>query len=135
MLVQAKSILRTLLGLITGVDGTFEEVVIRLFKNNFTPNPDQVLGDLEEADFTGYAASSAVTWGTVFTNSDGFAEVIGSTKQFTATGSAVTNVVYGYYATNAAGDTLYWAERFSTPREMDEGADAIPIVPRYVFGQ
>lgn len=127
--------LRTQLALPFAAMGRYDGAVVRLFKNDITPDRTTVLADLTEADFAGYAASSAVVWGAVFSDENDAANVVGGSKQFQASGPvSPAQQIYGYYVTNAAGDTLYWAERFDQPKEVNGAEDAIIVVPGLKLG-
>lgn len=135
MKILREAELRAQISALFGVGNRYEVVHIRLFKNDLTPTPDTVVADLTEADFDGYADFGPVVWGAVFTNPDGYAEIVGGVAQFTDTGAVTPNTIYGYYATDAAGTGLFWAERFEDPITMDENADAILVIPRFVQAQ
>lgn len=113
--------------------GIWNGAKVKLFKNDKTPSSGDVVGDYTEADFTGYVESTAITWGTPYIDDVGRAVILGDLKTFAASGSATTNTVYGYYVVNAAEDTLLYAEKFDVAKEMDESADAIPVIPRIVL--
>ena|ERR1043165_556607 len=85
---------------------------VRLFKNNLTPTPANVVGDFVESTFTGYApqalaALGADTW-------DGVNYVwskTAGTYNFSGAGVANENV-YGYYVLDNTGK-LIWSKRFA----------------------
>lgn len=105
---------------------------IHLFKNNFTPSPTMAIGDLTEADFTGYAASSAVTWAAAAYLPDGTAVVVGDSKTFQVGATpTILNTVYGWYLTDAAGTTLIFARRFDTPVVLSAAHQILTILPAY----
>lgn len=127
--VQRRAIVNELIGA-----GNFlDAAVIHLYKNDYTPGPATVVGDFTEADFTGYAASAIVVWGTVLTDPSNVAYVAGDAKTFASTGSAVPNTIYGYWAQGAGG--LMYAERFDAPIPILGVGDGIVLVPRFSFGQ
>lgn len=64
------------------VDGTLTGAKVILFTNALVVNKNTLLAGLDVATFTGYATSTAVTWGTPF--------VSGDTTQYTMTGDAKT---------------------------------------------
>lgn len=81
---------------LAGTGGTWNGAKVQLSKANITPDPSTLLADMTPADFTGYALSAAVTWGTPFIDTDGVEKTVGVAKQFTQTGTGVTNTVYFY---------------------------------------
>lgn len=108
-------------------------LTIHLYKNDVEPSPTMIVGDFTEADFTGYVASGVVVWGATYTDPTDNAVTVGDVKQFTASGSAVQNLIYGYMAKDGAA--LVMAERFPTPIPIAALGDAVVMVPRFTFGQ
>jgi hypothetical protein len=135
MQVHPKGELLAVLGILTGVAGRYENATVHLFQNDFTPTPDTVIADLTEATFSGYAAVVDPGWGAAFLNDDGNAQRLLNNAQFTQTAATITNTVYGYYVTDAAGTGLWWAERFATPVLMDAASRAIAVIGTLVHGQ
>lgn len=119
-----------LLGTMTAVDGQINGCKIKLFKSNIVPTPATPLSAFDEADFSGYAVSSAVVWGTPYYQSDGTAIVVGGAKTFTVANPATTpNVVYGYFVVNGAADTLLFSERFSSSVNMATPGQGLTVEP------
>lgn len=86
------------------------DLKLRLYSNVYNPSPASVIGSFTEVSGGGYAAIDLLTgdwsYGTV-------SPVTASqtVKTFGFTGvTGGSGVVYGYYVTNVAGSTLYWAE-------------------------
>lgn len=105
---------------------------LHLFKTNVTPSPAMVIGDLVEADFTGYAASTAVVWGAAAFLPDGTAVVVGDAKTFeTGSPSTVLNTIYGWYFTDSAGTTLLFARKLDNPIALSGPSQIITILPTY----
>ncbi len=71
-----------------------------------------MLADFTEADFTGYAEQSP-TFGAVVVDPSG-QPVAPLSAQFTQTGTAITELVYGCYLLDSAG-ALVGAAAFPTP--------------------
>lgn len=132
MLIQPIAALKDQLDALIAEDGLLDGATVHLFTNNVVPAVDTVVGDLEEAAFTGYSASTAVVWGAVYNIPNGKA-VQGDRKQFTASaapGSEVT--VYGYYLMSGAGSPTYLgAELFDTPVVIAASGDAVGVVPSF----
>lgn len=106
--------------------------VLRLFQNNINPGPENVVGDFVSADFSGYAPSTTVVWGTPYLQSDGTANVAGDLKLFVADDPLiVTNTIYGWFLTNAGGTVLLASYRFSDPVAISLPLQALPVVPSY----
>ncbi len=88
---------------------------LRLSKNPvFNPLPASVITDFTglEADYTGYAAGGiALTIGAPL-NLSGVIQGTEETTLFAATGSAITNSVYGYWVDD--GTNVLFAEKFAS---------------------
>lgn len=107
----------------------WDDLYVKLFKNNLTPGAATVLGDLTECDFAGYAAVLVSSWGTVSTVS-GRASVTGSTCTFTRSSTGTAQNVYGYYVVSD-GDLL-WVERDpSGPFSVASAGDNYAVVPKF----
>jgi len=103
---------------------------LRLFKNNYTPVDGTVVGDLTEADFSGYAAINVTDLGSPSTVSGRAVTVSAAAKVFTHSGGATGNSIYGYYVTDAGG-ALLWAERDpAAPAAMSVGGSTYSVTPR-----
>lgn len=99
---------------------------IRLFKSDTTIGVATVLGDLTEADFTGYAALGA-QWTGQGIDGDGKARTIrDSFCVFTKTGGA-DQTVYGWYIYN--GSTLILAQRFLAAFTFQAGSLTLSFLP------
>lgn len=117
------------------VAGDLAACTVHLFKNDMTPTPTTVIGDLTEADYTGYAAQPVGAWGGAFVNAEGKAQVTAPSLQFQPSGSTVTNVCYGYYYRSAGGGTpLLGAVRFDEPVAMGSVLDAALVQPTWLLG-
>jgi|BioPla2DNA2_1021312.scaffolds.fasta_scaffold108388_1 hypothetical protein len=90
-------------------------VVLKLFKNDYTPVDGSQIGDFTESTTTGYVKKTLTggSWSVV----DGLASYAQQTFTYTAGGTH-----YGYYITNATEDTVLWAERFTdAPHTIPSG--------------
>ena len=132
MLVQPIASLKSQLDALIAEDGHLDAATVHLFTNNIVPDVDTVVGDLTQASFTGYAASSAIEWGAVY-NVDGGKAVQGDRKQFTASADVDPQVaVYGYYLMSGDVTPVYLgAERFDTPVYIRNSGDAVGVVPSF----
>lgn len=94
---------------LTALKPTFNTLTLRLYRNDYTPDEDSETLDFTEANFSGYLAQAANTWGIPFTDTDRgrINEVI---HNFVHNGGGVNNNIYGYYLTYPDG-SLAWAER------------------------
>lgn len=113
--------------------GPWNGATTHLYKNNFVPVPGMDLTSLVEADFTGYAAGSAVTWGTPGFLPGGPAVVTGNLQTFTVGATpTVFNTIYGYYMVDVAGTGLLFARQFDAPIVLSGPAQIIDVIPSYV---
>lgn len=121
-LAEEKAILTAMLA--AGVWGP-GDMEVHLFKNDVTPTVETVVGDLDEADFDGYAAITTLDMNTPTLANDGSYETVAKTTSiFTCTGDTTPNTVYGYYMKDKAG-VYMGAERFDEPQTMAKEDDSI----------
>jgi len=108
-----------------------ENLVIRLYSNNFTPIEASTVVQFVEVTGGGYAQQNLIagSW-TIVTGNPSQAEHTEITWTFTGATGAGGNV-YGYYVVRAVGGELMWAERFSNgPFNISVNGDEIKVVPR-----
>lgn len=102
-----------------------------LYKNNYTPVPNEIITDYVEADFNGYAAvdfdPADFDPAVVLANVAG--KTLDHSLDFTHGSSGIAQTVYGYFITDDAGD-LAWGERFATARTL-QVTDVEKVTPRY----
>lgn len=109
-----------------GAEGPLDGAMLKLFQNDFTPTKGAVPADFTEADFTGYAAV-AITWAAV-TRKNLAAVIKSQLVSFIATGSAITNVIFGWYVTNAAGDTVYASFLYNASKPVSGAGASIDVI-------
>lgn len=116
---------------LTTTPGAFFGAIVKLFQNDFTPSRAAVVGDFTEATYTGYAASSAVTWAAPFIDPVAGPTVMSNLVAFPA-GSpfVISNQIYGYYVVDGSGNLLF-SERFGTPVNVSLSTANIVIVPNF----
>lgn len=103
--------LATLLDDLTAVWGTVD---IHLYDNNYVPVHGSVVGDFNEASFSGYAPVAVTSWSPAAPTGVDHEQSTGSTVQWAAPGVGLPINLYGYYATDPGGNLLF-AERFPSP--------------------
>lgn len=106
---------------------------MHLFQNDVDPSdPETVLADLTECDFSGYAAVGLTYPASVFNPATGKATCTPNTPVFAHDGGATANDVYGYFITwdvPSVGLRLMAAERFPlAPRTFANVGDVVTIV-------
>lgn len=77
---------------------------VHLFQNNHTPVDGDTVATFTEANFVGYAAAGAPSWGTPSTANP---SVMSTTSGVTFTCSLSAQSVYGYYALDSGGNLLF----------------------------
>jgi hypothetical protein len=104
-----------------------EALEFRLYQNDYAFVPTTVVGDLTEADFTGYAfASDANQVGPIDTA--GSQQALTSSQTFIASNPiTVTNTIYGYYVTKNAGVDLVCGERFPVPIQIQNPGEFVGL--------
>lgn len=115
----------------------YDGAIMKLIKANISLQGSTTLAALDaiECDFSGYAASSTIVWGTPFFQPSGVPVVVGDAKLFTTADPAPDlNSVYGWYLTNAGGTALLAARLFDSPVILSgpgQGFEVIPSIPEY----
>lgn len=104
------------------LNGSPENLTLKLYKNDVTPDQDSTASTFTVADFTGYSNKTltAGSWVAPATVSHK-ASTTYAAQTFSCSGGSQT--VYGYYVVGASSGTLIWAERFATSRTMSSGID------------
>lgn len=114
------------------------DVSVRLFQNDIMPTPATALTDFTVATYTGYAAQLADPLGFPYDDVQGnvlqeFTQVL-----FQPTGTAISNVIYGWYAVGGAGTfsgVLLAAKRLDVPVTLASALDALPVSIRIAYNQ
>jgi len=105
---------------------------LRLFKVNVVIDPSTVLGDLTEADFSGYAAILALAWDLAAKDVDGsWFTKLTAAGLFTHNGGAVVNTIYGMYVDDGAA--LLLAANFGQSILMENGSLPFTVQPTFTF--
>jgi hypothetical protein len=86
------------------------DLKLRLYSNVYTPGPTSVIGSFTEVTGGGYAAKDLLSadWTMGSTSPVTAVQAVKTFSFISTTGGS--GLVYGYYVTDAAGTTLYWAE-------------------------
>lgn len=109
--------------------------IAHLFQSPMVPSPALTLADFTaiEADFDGYAASAALTWGAVGTDPADRAWVTAQEVEWVPTGTTTPNTIYGYYVTNAAGTALLFWDNFPDPIPVTGPPSVVHAVPTFQY--
>lgn len=137
MLFEAIATIIARLTTLAGGGGEWNGAKVGLYKSTFIPGTGMTYADFaaKEADFTGYARSSAITWGTPYADASNRGVLVGGSKQFTSTDGDVPNTITGFVILNSAGNAILWAEDFASAWTVNAANQARNIVPKYVYGR
>jgi hypothetical protein len=103
---------------------------LHLYKSNTTPTTSSTVGSFTECDFAGYAAQDISGWA-YDTVSAHVADMTASANTFTRSTTGTAQNVYGYFVTDQAGTTLYFAELDpSGPRVLTNSGDSYTVNPK-----
>ncbi len=103
---------------------------LHLFTNNKTPAPDDTPSDYTEPSFTGYNPINLSSWGNVFINGDGKAQMDEILREFTFGGGS-PEYIYGYFVTTAGGVLQFAEPRSGGPVLLDTIGQVYSVVPTY----
>lgn len=108
---------------------TPENLVLKLFKNNYTPVEASIASNFTEADFTGYSALTLT--GASWTVTEGSPSNAAYAEQsFTSSAGSQSQTIYGYYLVRATSGRIAYAEVFTTPFTIVNNGDVIKITPQ-----
>ncbi|MES2181019.1 MAG: hypothetical protein V4493_02850 [Pseudomonadota bacterium] len=106
-----------------------QDLVLKLFKNNYTPVEGSVASDFTEADFTGYSALTltGASWA-VTEGAPSHADYAQQT--FSSSAGSQNQNVYGYYLVRATSGRIAHAERFADgPYNIVNNGDQVKVTP------
>lgn len=81
-------------------------VHVKLAKGAFNPQPNSDPTTFTEADYTGYVAQTVAAWSASVLSAGSAETLSSSVLTFSPTGTAVTNVITGYWLENGPGEYL-----------------------------
>lgn len=100
---------------------------LHLYSNNFTPTTSSTVGSFTECTFAGYSAQDIDGWA-YDTVASHVADMLASAKTFTRSTTGTSQNIYGYYVTDQAGTTLYFAELDPAgPRVVTNAGDSYTV--------
>lgn len=110
-----------------------EDYILKLFRNDYTPDQTTAAGSLTEANFTNYAAVTLTRsgWNSAVTVSNKAESSYGSAAQSWTCGTT-GNTIYGYWVTGATSSAVLWAERFAVSRVLASG-DVLNLTPKFTL--
>lgn len=136
-MMLSKRILVDLLTAMVAASAPLENVTVHLVKDTFIPTPNTLPAELatHEADYTGYAASTAVDWLTPYIDGDGSGVVRAESVEFQPTGTATANTIYSYWLQTGTGGTakLVGFKLLDEPVTLATPFDAYICDPEFVL--
>jgi len=115
----------------------FLGTIVHLYQNDVSPSADSVPADFDEATYTGYAPAVVTLLGTSYDDA-GQACVEMAAVIFQPTGTAIPNVVYGYWLEGGGDSPMVGAfmggARFDEPKTLASANDAKVVQPRFAIG-
>lgn len=108
---------------LTGNGSDFENFVLELFKNDYTPDADSTLTDFTASTFTGYASKGLTRAGfsAPVIVDDQASATFTPTPTFTCTAGA-GEFAYGWFMYGFTSQKVLLTQRFDTARNMSAGA-------------
>jgi len=101
-----------------------QNLVLRLYTNDLTPDDDTVAADFVEQSGHGYAAVALDASSWTITNG------LATYPQTVFTFNSAAATVYGYYITEVTSGKLKYAERFPTPDQIANNGDEVKVTPK-----
>jgi len=118
-----------MLGALSGgvpADPILDDVRVRLFGNDFSPEPDSILANFTVTDAVGYTAQTVAEWNGPLNPSAGMRGLSANATFVFGDNRPDGKTIYGYYITNALGTEWLVAERFEEEVNIvDPGDDLI----------
>jgi hypothetical protein len=107
-----------------------QNLVLRLFKNNYTPVDGSTEANFVEADFTGYTGKTLAGASWVVTPGAP-TEAAFALQEFASTADQTTQNIYGAYLAQISSGKAIAAGRFSdAPSPITNNGDKIQITPK-----
>ena len=111
------------LSYLVGKDTTVEDLVLKLYSNDYTPDEDSVSTDFIEVTSSNGYSSKTLTGSSWTVNGKSVSYPV---QTWTFTGS-VGNV-YGYYVATSTGNVVLFSERFTgAPYNIGNNGDSISV--------
>ncbi len=112
---------------------TDEDYILKLFKNNYTPDQDDDNSSFTEANFTAYAARTLTRalWNAAQVNSTKAESSYGTAPESWTCG-VTGNTIYGYWVEGVVDNDVLWSEKFATARVLADG-DVLNITPKFTL--
>lgn len=104
---------------------------LKLYVNDYTPVDGSLAANFTEMSTHGYAekALTKTSWVVTAGGAGSPAEGAYAVQTWTFTAAALVTV-YGYFITDTTTGLLLWAERFASPKPIENTGDQIIITPK-----
>lgn len=90
-------------------------------------NVDTKLSDLTLATFTGYAAVTALAFGTPYIDVNGMSVIVAPSEDFISTADTPSETITGWALVDSGLTTLYYAEVLDTPVPITQAGDGLTV--------
>lgn len=118
----------------TQTDGILFECSIGLYTTGLTIGPNMTYADFTPADFVGYAALTAQTWGAAYLNQLNQLQLTSPLLQWTAGAILAPQIVRGYYVWRpGTPNVVILAEAFTDPITFSVLGDGLAFVVNVIF--
>lgn len=115
--------------------GTLDTFYLKLYVNNHTPIVTDTAAAFTEPSGSWYTAVLLSSWGAAFVNGSNQGETDEVVHTYTASGTVVSEDVYGYFVTDGSGN-LAWAEiNVLGPQPMSAPGLSFSVRPRLMVGE
>lgn len=115
-------------------DGILEEPTLILFTNSPSEeNPAYAVGSLTEPTFTGYAAVTALAFGTPYKDDDGKWRMNAPSHDFIRTGGVVDDTIRGWAIVKADKTKLYALHVFPESVLLDAVGEGLTVIPSVTY--
>jgi hypothetical protein len=113
-----------------GFSGPLYNLQLVLLSVPIPLTPGTIFNNLTEANYSGYARVSGLTWGSPILQGDGTFSVISALETFIAASASnfVSNVIYGYALIDTSGSpNLILSEMFAVPIPIAAPSDGFGL--------
>lgn len=109
-----------------GVDGILFELSIGLYTVGPALSPDMVYADFTAAGFGGYAAHTAITFGTAYIDQTGKLQLTSPVQQWVCDADGDAEIIQGFYAwVPGTPNVLIFADSFGETITIEREGDGI----------
>lgn len=108
--------------------------ILRLFVNDLTLSPSNILDSFDEAGFDGYSPKDiSGGWVLPILTATGEAEIVAAVQIWTKESGGPVETIYGVYCTSSPGQQLIFAQRTAEPIILGTAGQQFSYAPRFRF--